>query len=79
MVRLVALLVGDVGTAEEIVQDAFVLVHRRWGYVEKPKQYLRKTVVNLSFAMRRRLVAPYTPAPVRAQRACRRRTCWRTG
>ena len=58
LVRLVALLVDDVGTAEEIVQDAFVLVHRRWDHVERPEQYLRKTVVNLSRSrLRRRLVA----------------------
>ena len=58
LIRLAALLVDDVGTAEEIVQDAFVLVHRRWAEVEKPEQYLRKAVVNLSRSrLRRRLVA----------------------
>ncbi len=30
LVRLSVLLVHDVGTAEEIVQDAFVAVHARW-------------------------------------------------
>lgn len=71
LIRLAALLVDDVGTAEEIVQDAFVLVHRRWEHVEKPEQYLRKSVVNLSRSrLRRRLVAlrhppahvPHAPA-----------------
>ena len=63
MVRLAALLVDDVGTAEEIVQDAFVLVHRRWAHVEKPEQYLRKSVVNLSRSrLRRRLVALRYPS-----------------
>jgi RNA polymerase sigma-70 factor (sigma-E family) len=58
LVRLAALLVDDVGTAEEIVQDAFVLVHRRWEHVHKPEQYLRKAVVNLARSrLRRRLVA----------------------
>jgi RNA polymerase sigma-70 factor (sigma-E family) len=58
LVRLAALLVDDVGTAEEIVQDAFVLVHRRWAHVDKPEQYVRKSVVNLSRSrLRRRLVA----------------------
>jgi RNA polymerase sigma-70 factor (sigma-E family) len=58
LVRLAALLVDDVGTAEEIVQDAFVLVHRRWEHVAKPAQYLRKSVVNLARSrLRRRLVA----------------------
>ena len=53
------------------MQDAFVLVHRRWEHVEKPEQYLRKSVVNLSRSrLRRRLVAlrhppahvPHAPA-----------------
>jgi RNA polymerase sigma-70 factor (sigma-E family) len=66
LIRLAALLVDDVGTAEEIVQDAFVLVHRRWEHVDKPEQYLRKSVVNLARSrLRRRLVAlRYPPAHV---------------
>src|SRR6266508_2710038 len=60
--RLAALLVDDVGTAEEIVQDAFVLVHRRWDHVERPEQYLRKAVVNLARSrVRRRMVARRHP------------------
>ena len=31
LVRLSVLLVRDTGTAEEVVQDAFVAVHGRWG------------------------------------------------
>jgi RNA polymerase sigma-70 factor (sigma-E family) len=43
------LLVGDVGTAEEVVQDAFVSVHRRWHKLRDPDRalaYLRQSVVN---------------------------------
>lgn len=45
-VRLAALLVGDVGMAEEIVQDAFLEVHRRWDDLDNPAAYLRVAVVN---------------------------------
>ena len=68
LVRLAVLLVDDVGIAEEIVQDAFVLVHRRMGrldQVERPVAYLRTTVVNLSRSrLRRRLVARRHPGLV---------------
>ena len=46
MVRLAYLLVGDAAVAEELVQDAFVKVHRHWGSVEHPNAYLRTAVVN---------------------------------
>lgn len=51
LVRLSVLLVRDVGTAEEVVQDAFVAVHARWRRLRDPDQalaYLRQTVVNRS-------------------------------
>ena len=60
LVRLSALLVRDVGTAEEVVQDAFVAVHGRWGRLRDPDRalaYLRQTVVNRSrSALRHRAV-----------------------
>lgn len=51
LVRLSVLLVGDVGTAEEVVQDAFVALHGRWGRLRDPDKaaaYLRQSVVNRS-------------------------------
>lgn len=51
LVRLSVLLVRDVGTAEEIVQDALVAVHQRWDRLEdrgKALAYLRQAVVNRS-------------------------------
>lgn len=51
LVRLSVLLVGDVGTAEEVVQDAFVALHGRWGRLRDPDRaaaYLRQSVVNRS-------------------------------
>lgn len=47
MVRLAYLLVGDAAVAEELVQDAFVQVHRHWSKgIEHPNAYLRTAVVN---------------------------------
>jgi RNA polymerase sigma-70 factor (sigma-E family) len=60
LVRLSVLLVRDVGTAEEVVQDAFIAVHRRWGRLrdhDKALAYLRQAVVNQSrSAIRHRMV-----------------------
>jgi RNA polymerase sigma-70 factor (sigma-E family) len=48
MVRLALLLVDDLATAEEITQDAFVQLHRRWasGNIDNPSGYLRRCVAN---------------------------------
>jgi RNA polymerase sigma-70 factor (sigma-E family) len=49
LVRLAALLVRHSGEAEEIVQDAFVAMHARWGRLRDPDKalgYLRTAVVN---------------------------------
>lgn len=51
LVRLSVLLVRDQGQAEEVVQDAFVELHRRWTRLDDPDRapaYLRQTVVNRS-------------------------------
>jgi RNA polymerase sigma-70 factor (sigma-E family) len=60
LVRLSVLLVRDVATAEEVVQDAFVAVHGRWSKLrdhDKALAYLRQTVVNRSrSALRHRAV-----------------------
>ena len=60
LVRLAVLLVRDVGTAEEVTQDAFVAVHARWSHLRDPDKalaYLRQAVVNRSrSALRHRAV-----------------------
>jgi RNA polymerase sigma-70 factor (sigma-E family) len=60
LVRLAALLVRDLGTAEEVVQDAFVAMHGGWHRLrdnEKALAYLRQSVVNRSRSvLRHRLV-----------------------
>jgi RNA polymerase sigma-70 factor (sigma-E family) len=61
LVRLAVLLVDDVASAEDVVQDAFVALHRRSGALRDPDAalaYLRASVVNLSRSvLRRRHVA----------------------
>ena len=61
LVRFAVLLVDDLGSAEDVVQDAFVALHRRAGTLRDPDAalaYLRTSVVNLSRSViRRRQVA----------------------
>lgn len=59
LVRLAVLLVRDVGTAEEVVQDAFVAMHGRWGRLrdnDRALAYLRQAVVNRSRSVLRHRV-----------------------
>ncbi|GII41329.1 RNA polymerase subunit sigma-24 [Planotetraspora phitsanulokensis] len=61
LVRVAVLLTGDEGLAEEVVQDAFMGLHRRWqrqGPPDSPPAYLRTSVVNgCRSALRRRRLA----------------------
>jgi RNA polymerase sigma-70 factor (sigma-E family) len=61
LVRLAVLLVDDVASAEDVVQDAFVALHRREHTLRDPAAalaYVRACVVNLSRSViRRRQVA----------------------
>ncbi len=61
LVRFAVLLVDDTASAEDVVQDAFVALHRRSGSLRDPDAalaYLRTSVVNLSRSViRRRQVA----------------------
>lgn len=67
MVRLAYLLTGNRSVAEELVQDAFVSVHRNWGRAILPDAYLRTAVVNNARSWLRRRVledrVPATPPP----------------
>jgi RNA polymerase sigma-70 factor (sigma-E family) len=89
LVRLSVLLLQDQGAAEDVVQDAFIAVHRRWDRLDDPDRalsYLRQTVVNRSrSALRHRAVVrrhlaratepdPAPPADREALGADRRRT-----
>jgi RNA polymerase sigma-70 factor (sigma-E family) len=61
LVRLAVLLVDDLASAEDVVQDAFVALHRHAGELREPAAalgYLRASVLNLSRSvLRRRIVA----------------------
>ena len=61
LVRTAALLVGDVATAEDVVQDCFIAMHRAWWRLRdtsKALPYLRRAVINRSRSvLRHRVVA----------------------
>ncbi|MEV2215108.1 sigma-70 family RNA polymerase sigma factor [Streptomyces sp. NPDC050997] len=67
LVRLALLLVDDLPTAEDVVQDAFIALFRRHGRrlaaVDDPEAYLRTSVVNgaRSVLRRRRTVRAHVP------------------
>ena len=68
LVRLAVLLVRDVGTAEEVVQESFIAMHRRWRLLrnsEKALSYLRSSVVNGSRSVlrHRQIVDRNAPKP----------------
>jgi RNA polymerase sigma-70 factor (sigma-E family) len=66
LVRLAALLVRDVATAEEVVQDSFVAMHSGWRRLrdsDKALSYLRQSVVNRSRSVLRHRVVVDRNAP----------------
>ena len=66
LVRLSALLLRDVATAEEVVQDSFVAMHDGWRRLrdsEKALSYLRQSVVNRSRSVLRHRVVVDRNAP----------------
>ena len=69
LVRLAVLLVDDLGTAEEVVQDAYVRMHGSWRRIRDPQAavgYLRTTVLNLarSRLRHRQVVRRHPEAPL---------------
>src|SRR3954466_6603165 len=57
LVGFAMLLVDDVATAEDVVQDAFLSLHRRWTWLRDPQaayEYLRIAVLNGSRSQLRR-------------------------
>lgn len=69
LVRLAVMLVHDVQTGEEVVQDSFEAMHLAWRRLrstEKALAYLRQTIVNKSRSVlrHRKVVEMHTPKPV---------------
>jgi RNA polymerase sigma-70 factor (sigma-E family) len=67
MIRLAVVLVGDRPTAEDVVQDAFGALYRRWEHLadpEKAASYVRSAVLNgCRSELRRRIRTRRRPAP----------------
>jgi DNA-directed RNA polymerase specialized sigma24 family protein len=69
LVRLAALLVTDLATAEDIVQDSFAAVHEKWRALpdtDAALAYLRRLVVRRSRAAIQLPPAPGTASPGRS-------------
>lgn len=65
MIRLAYTLIGNAAEAEEVVQDGFVDVYRRFDEIRRPGAYLRTAVINncRSLLRRRRIFALNQPEP----------------
>jgi RNA polymerase sigma-70 factor (sigma-E family) len=68
LVRISTMLVGDVATAEDVVQESFIAMHRAWWRLRDTSRalpYLRHAVINKSRSvLRHRAVADrHLPAP----------------
>jgi RNA polymerase sigma-70 factor (sigma-E family) len=66
LVRMAVLLVRDIATAEEIVQDSFIALHAAWRRLrddDKAMSYLRQSVVNRSRSVLRHRVVVDKNAP----------------
>jgi RNA polymerase sigma-70 factor (sigma-E family) len=66
LVRLAAMLVRDISTAEEVVQDAFIAMHDGWHRLkdaDKALAYLRQAVVNRSRSVLRHRMVVEKNAP----------------
>ena len=80
LVRLAVLLMGDVGRAEELVQDAFVDLVARWRTIRDPgaaAAYLRTCVANGARShLRHRAVVNRQPVSPPSAVTARRRRRW---
>ena len=56
---------GELGVAEDVVQEAFMKLHAQFEQVNKPRQWLYRTVHNLALNRRRdaKKTVPLEPAP----------------
>jgi RNA polymerase sigma-70 factor (sigma-E family) len=54
MLRLAYLLTQSRSAAEDLVQDSFIRIQPRWGSLDTPAAYLRRTVTNACYSWHRR-------------------------
>jgi RNA polymerase sigma-70 factor (sigma-E family) len=64
MIRLAYLLTSKHEVAADLTQDAFVRLHARWGAVDDPVAYMRRSVVNACRSHHRRAALHRRRAPV---------------
>lgn len=60
MLGVALALAGDTGTAEDLVQEAFLSAHRRWDRISQydmPQAWVRRVLINRATSLRRRLGA----------------------
>jgi RNA polymerase sigma-70 factor (sigma-E family) len=74
LLRFAAVLTGDRGLAEDVVQEVLMRTHLRWakiGTLESPEHYVRRMVVNEYLTWRRRWgrVVPHADPPERVDPA----------
>jgi DNA-directed RNA polymerase specialized sigma24 family protein len=66
LVRLALIMVGDLATAEDVVQDVFERLHRRWHRLDQPASglaYARSSVLNACRSVHRRSAVARKHAP----------------
>jgi RNA polymerase sigma-70 factor (sigma-E family) len=66
LVHLAVVMVGDLATAEDIVQDVFERLHRRWHTLREPSRglaYARSSVLNSCRSVHRRAAVARKYAP----------------
>jgi RNA polymerase sigma-70 factor (sigma-E family) len=66
LVRLALIMVGDLATAEDVVQDVFERLHRRWHRLGQPASdlaYARSSVLNACRSVHRRSAVARKYAP----------------
>jgi len=70
LVRLALVMVGDLATAEDVVQDAFERLHRGWPGLRQPSSglaYVRSSVLNGCRSVHRRAAVARKHAPQLAE------------
>jgi RNA polymerase sigma-70 factor (sigma-E family) len=66
MIRMAHVVLGDRGAAEDVVQDAFCGLYRRWGHLsdqDKAMSYVRSSVLNGCRSALRRTRPELSPEP----------------
>jgi RNA polymerase sigma-70 factor (sigma-E family) len=64
MIRLAYLLTGAHEVAADLTQDAFVALHARWGSIDDPLAYVRRSVVNACRSHHRRAAMRRRRTPI---------------